>query len=142
MKLYLAAPWADKDQMEIRSKVFEDAGHTITWKWWDTPNIPESDSTQHSELRRQAENDYNGVVTSQLVVLFNTSKSEGKAVEQGVAIAHKKPIIAVGTLGDGISLNVFHYLSTYRWEPSILEAVKAVNLLQWCIDASRPEESV
>lgn len=124
--------------MESIAKSFETSGHEITWKWWSTPDIPESDRGQHSELTRQAHNDFNGVVQSDLVVLINSAKSEGKSFEQGVAISHSKPIIAVGRLGEH-STNVFHYLPGYRWVDKVEDAVFAVNLLQWAVDNASKE---
>jgi nucleoside 2-deoxyribosyltransferase len=124
MKLYLAAPWIDKDKMEALAWKFEDAGHTITWRWWRTDDIAEGwENTQ--SLAVQAFNDFHGVKDCDTLVLFNTSKSEGKAVEQGIAIALEKPILAIGKLGE-MSKNVFHYLPNYKWVPFIEDAIKAL----------------
>jgi nucleoside 2-deoxyribosyltransferase len=128
MKIYIAAPWKDKALMNERAKPFEDAGHTITWKWWETDNIPEG-ADRDGELKEQAKNDHNGVRKADALVLFNTAKSEGKAVEQGIAIERGIPIVAIGTLGDGTSFNVFHYLKYYEWVNSVNEAISALSML-------------
>lgn len=127
MKLiYIAAPWVDKDLMPAIAAQFEAKGHEITWKWWETDDIPEGEGRDAVKLEEQAVNDMNGVIDSDVVVLINSKKSEGKAVEQGIAIACGLPIIAVGKRGDGTSLNVFHYLSDwYTWVSTVEEAIDA-----------------
>lgn len=126
MKIYLAAPWIDKDKMAEVSKPFEDAGHKITWHWWQVPGAPE-DGTRNAYLTQEAENDADGVFRADVLVLLNTARSEGKAVEQGLAIAWSKPIIAVGKRGEH-SLNVFHYLPEYKWVPTVQDAIDILNI--------------
>jgi nucleoside 2-deoxyribosyltransferase len=140
MRLYLAAPWVDKDKMPERANQFLEVGHTITWQWWKTPDIKEDNQENHRELTIQANNDFNGVKDADILVLFNTAKSEGKAVEQGIALALGKPIIAIGKLGDGVAKNVFHYMRNYVWVESVHDALKFIEPIQWLVsNASRPE---
>lgn len=123
MKIYLAAPWKNREMMPELSAIFEAAGHTITMKWWETEVIEAEGRNHNADLRTQAEHDRDGVFNADVVVVFNTAKSEGKAVEQGLAIAKGIPIIAVGKLG-GESKNVFHYLKCYTWVDDINGAIK------------------
>ena len=132
MKIYIAAPWAHRGDMPGISERFEQSGHEITWKCWTTPDIPEN-ADRNKELTLQAHNDMNGVIDADLLVLVNSAKSEGKSVEQGIAISNRKPIIAIGKLG-AVSQNVFHYLPQYKWVETVEDAVNAVNLLQWAVD--------
>lgn len=120
-KIYIAAPWIDREQLPAIASQFEAQGHTITWKWWQTDDIAEGSSNE-AKLEEQALHDLNGVLEAEALVLLNTKKSEGKAVEQGIAIANGTPIIAVGERGIE-SKNVFHYLSVYTWVPTIEEAL-------------------
>lgn len=117
MKIYIAAPWIDREAMPAIATRFENDGHTITHKWWEAENTPESPEAVkiHSG---HAFDDWNGVVSADTLVLLNTSKSEGKAVEQGLAIASDIPIVAVGQRG-ALSKNVFHYLPCYTWVDDI-----------------------
>ena len=133
MKLYLAAPWVDKDKMSTLSDLFEASGHTITKKWWETENIAEG-SDGNNKLRNQAIEDKKGVESCDILIVFNTSKSEGKATEQGVAIALNKPIIAIGKLGDGTAKNVFHYLPHYRWVDDVGGALRELETIQWLVE--------
>lgn len=121
MNLYLAAPWADRAQMGAISTQFEQAGHRITHKWWECEDVPE-DQKNDALHRWHATLDRDGVLRADRLILINTSKSEGKAVEQGIAMTANIPIIAVGKLG-GISKNVFHYLPDYTWVDYVEEAV-------------------
>lgn len=118
-KIYIASQWVERARMPEVAKQFEDSGFSITHKWWETEGGWEKSP---DELRKQAEHDVEGVLSADAVVLVNTGKSEGKAVEQGIAIAAGKPIIAIGTRGE-FSLNVFHYLPLYTWVSSVEQAI-------------------
>jgi nucleoside 2-deoxyribosyltransferase len=123
MRLYIAAPWIHRDDMPTIAAQFEEAGHTVTHKWWEAKSIPESKWTADG-LCSQAVADRDGVLTADVVVLINSARSEGKAVEQGIAIAQGKHIIAVGERG-ALSMNVFHYLPNYIWVATVEEAIGA-----------------
>lgn len=134
MRVYIAAPWRDKAIMPDIASKFLNAGHVVTHAWWKTEDIPENERTVEA-LRKQAQWDVEGVKAADLVVVLNSSKSEGKSVEQGIAIADKKPILAVGKRGEH-SANVFHYLINYKWVDSVDEALKVLDTIQWCINGS------
>lgn len=124
MRVYLAAPWIDRARMPGFAEKLEQAGHFITWKWWSHEGEGYAGRT-HAQLAEFAMEDYNGVVEADVVVVISSSKSEGKAVEQGIALSKGKKIIAVGTLSE--FPNIFHYLSNYQWVKTIEEAVMVVN---------------
>jgi hypothetical protein len=73
--------------------------------------------------------DKRGVKMADVLLLINSAKSEGKAVEQGLAIAYGIPIIAVGVRGV-LSKNVFHYLDDYTWTQSVDDALKVMHWMQ------------
>lgn len=127
MRLYLAAPWVNRLDMPEIAAEFEAAGHEITHKWWDVESKSESEYDKMF-LRYCAIADVAGVVSADKVVVINRSKSEGKAVEQGIAIANNKPIVIIGQRGEH-SKNVFHYLDNYQWVDNIQDAVAKVGEL-------------
>jgi hypothetical protein len=135
MKLYLAAPWVDRNEMPAIAALFEAQGHTITCKWWATPDIPEGEN-RDADLQACAVIDRDGVRTADVLVVFNTAKSEGKAVEQGIAINMNKPIIAIGKRGE-VSKNVFHYLPLYRWVDSVGSAIATLGVVEWLVSNAR-----
>lgn len=123
MKIYIAAPWIMRGDMPDIARQFEKAGHEITWDWWKY----DGDHDESPEFHRTcAINDAQGVINADVLVLLNTSKSEGKAVEQGIAIANGMDIIAVGELG-ALSKNVFHYMDNYTWVPTVKDAITALS---------------
>lgn len=124
MRVYLAAPWVDRTKMEPIAKLLEEHGFELTHKWWKTEDIPESARTS-AMLEEQAQNDFKGVYTADFVLVINSSKSEGKAVEQGIALARGIPIYIVGSRGEH-SKNVFHYLPNYRWHDTVESAIRAM----------------
>jgi hypothetical protein len=136
MLLYLAAPWIDKHLMPDRAKKFEEVGHTISWKWWDTEDLP-IDERSLPYLKDQAAHDWCGVIEADALVVFNTARSEGKAVEQGIALSRGIPIVAIGRRGEH-SLNVFHFLDQYTWVPTINEAINTLKTLETSMYAQKP----
>lgn len=124
MKVYLAAPWVDRDKMDPIATQLEDHGFELTHKWWKVENLTESERTA-ALLAEQATNDFVGVYNADFLLVINSSKSEGKAVEQGIGLARGIPIYIVGERGLH-SANVFHYLKCYRWHETIEEAIKAM----------------
>jgi len=122
--IYLAAPWVDRTMMESVALQFEEAGYGITHRWWFKESTPVGDRTPEF-MRQCAVEDVRGVAEADVVVVFNTGKSEGKAVEQGLAIAWGVPIVSIGKLGE-YSNNVFHYLDNYKWVETIPEAINCI----------------
>ena len=102
MKIYIAAPWVWRFEAIQQAQAFEAAGHRITSRWFTHEGDP-IDNTggklDPKEVRRQALEDLDDVRESDLVVVLNFERSEGKAVETGFALAHKIPVIQVGPRG-------------------------------------------
>lgn len=126
MKVYIAAPWAARDDIWDIARQVEKAGHEITHKWWTYPDAPEDGSKDTNDyLRGCGDADIKGVKSADAVLLINSMKSEGKAVEQGIAIALNKPIIAVGVRGE-LSKNVFHHTNHYTWVATVADGIKTL----------------
>lgn len=108
MRIYVAAPWTHKADAARVAAGLEAAGHEITKRWWEHREVPHyltDDDSNDAELRQQAVEDVQGVLDADVFVLLNYEKSEGKAVETGIALAAGVPIIVVGQRS-----NLFHYL--------------------------------
>jgi nucleoside 2-deoxyribosyltransferase len=129
MKIYCAAPWIHREAASTAASKLEAAGHTITHKWWvhEGGNDGYYDDAADREVRLKgnAQDDFNGAASADVLVLLSSAKSEGKATEQGVALAKGIPIVAVGTRGE--FSNIFHYLDAYKWVGSIEEAIEELN---------------
>lgn len=131
MRVYLAMPWKDREKAPEIAKALETVGHTITWKWWGVSEVGESEEARSVEtLREQATNDVRGVLRADVVIVVNSAKSEGKATEQGVAIADRKPILIVGKRGEH-SANVFHYLPNVKFFDTIEQIIEFLAPIQW-----------
>lgn len=115
--IYLAAPWSERDQLTpIIDKLFK-AGFYPTEPWWS-----HEDTSDPQELIEQAKLDARGVLRADAFILLNTQprgqETTGKAVEMGIALAERIPIILVGE-----RTNVFHYLPSVTVVSSIEEAI-------------------
>lgn len=100
----------------------ESLGATITHKWWETEGDKEYAVSDHAYHAWQ---DKRGVETADAVLVVNSAKSEGKAVEQGIALALDIPLFIVGIRGE-LSKNVFHYLNNYTWCRTIEDGIEAI----------------
>ncbi len=110
MRVYIAAPWVARDWVRVFAQSFDDRGIIITHRWWDL----EGEFDDHEQMIHHAALDVNGVLSADVLVLYDQSKSEGKAVEQGLAIASGIPIVALGVRGQQAK-NIFHHLDCYTW---------------------------
>src|SRR2546430_620777 len=99
-KIYIAAPWIDRELAADAAAKFEAEGFEVTHKWW----IVETEDTRPLEeraayLEEHAYLDWDGVMAANILVLIHSAKSEGKAVEQGIALMRGIPIVAIGERG-------------------------------------------
>lgn len=123
MRIYLASKWEDRDIMPQLAEQIEEAGHRITHKWWQHEDhegtYPSNiDSAFYTQC---AWDDFNGVASADALIVFNSGKSEGKAVETGIALTMGIPVVVIG-----VRSNIFHYLDGVRMVWSVAEALEAV----------------
>lgn len=110
MKVYVAAPWGQREKAASLAERLEKKGHEITHKWWvyEGAAINGMDPDD-AFMRRCAEDDFAAVFEADVVVLLNLQErgheTSGKAVETGLALAWSVPIKMIGA-----KTNVFHYL--------------------------------
>ena len=110
MRVYIAAPWARKAEAIEAGAQFEAAGHTVTSRWFYHPGAPSDHAgvlEPTDDIRLQAAEDVFDVLSSEALVVLNLQKSEGKAVETGIALAAGLPVISVGPRS-----NIFQTLGT------------------------------
>jgi nucleoside 2-deoxyribosyltransferase len=123
MRVYIAAPWIRKAEAIEAGKKFETAGFTVTSRWFfheGDPKDPTGYSSDINDIRVQAKEDILDVMLSDAVVVLNLEKSEGKAVETGIALAHGKRVISVGRRN-----NIFVTLGTEV--NSVEEAIRVLS---------------
>lgn len=132
MKIYVAAPWAAKDDARRAAELVLTAGHEVVSSWIDEEDrdygpVGYYGDTDHrgtphgTDLAERAVQDLDDLQKAEVFLLLNTQKSEGKTVETGVAIWEGMPILAVGK-----PTNVFHYLDTITWFDTVEDAIAAI----------------
>jgi nucleoside 2-deoxyribosyltransferase len=112
--IYLAGPWARREEVRAARDKFTAAGVNVKARWIDLSPTPE-DEKNPVVLTGEAINDLEDLDNADAVVVLNLEKSEGKAVETGYALAAGVPVIIIGE-----RTNVFHYLP----EVSIVETIE------------------
>lgn len=130
MKIYVAGPWARKDEAARVAQQIEDMGHRITMDWWNHDHPWEATAA----LRKSAQEDIQAVINADLMVVLNSQTSEGKAVEQGIAIMQGMPIMIVGDRTT--TKNIFHHLDNYTWLgdlDELWEALEAYEEPSWAV---------
>jgi nucleoside 2-deoxyribosyltransferase len=118
MKVYLAAPYVQRDTIRRYAKELRDGGVVVTSSWLEEPHDPKIQMTDltHEQHQAYAVQDVKDVMAADILVLFTdptkTIIRAGRHVEFGMFIgrraAEKKglPIFVVGTEFE----NIFHHL--------------------------------
>lgn len=99
LRIYVAAPWDFRQEARALRDQLISSGYYVTSRWLD---IDETKTTQEEE----SWNDIHDVHLSEAMVVLNLKVSEGKAVEQGIAMEMQIPIIVVSDHGPQ---NVFQH---------------------------------
>lgn len=123
MKVYLAAPWVARHAAHEIAKTIRAAGHEVTSRWHD--EWLNQDTSDPAVLCQEAQNDFADVIRSEVLVVWNSCKSEGKAVEQGIAICFELPVIVIGEA----RTNVFQYLTGFSLVPTVEAALEEIAAL-------------
>jgi nucleoside 2-deoxyribosyltransferase len=130
-KCYIAAPWTNKPEALVAKEAFEAAGLEVTANWitrYCDPGLSQRylDGTHgpddEQELMRQAMSDIDDISISDIFVILNLAKSEGKAAELGFAYTFGIPTIVVGSR----ERNIFYYLPGIARVDSVDAAIKLI----------------
>jgi nucleoside 2-deoxyribosyltransferase len=112
MKVYLAAKYSMKEDMQHVAAIFKSKGIGITSSWLNEPHSPSSTlaDVDVKHLRKFALQDIEDIKAADAVVLFSIDPliptvRGGRHVETGIAIALGKPLFIIGP-----EENVFHFL--------------------------------
>lgn len=112
MKVYIAAPWIHRQDAIAAGEKAKAWGLEVTSRWFThegDPNDPSGHSSSDEAIRQQAREDIADVMRADYVIVLNLAKSEGKAVETGIALHAGIPIVSV--LPDGRRSNIFQALT-------------------------------
>jgi len=126
LNVYIAAPWIRKADAIAAGEMFAKAGYVVTSRWFNHEGDP-NDSTgircPDDVIRHQAREDIQDVLRADALVVLNLEKSEGKAVETGIALQAGIPFIVVGERS-----NIFQILSLGMVE-SVEDAISLLNTI-------------
>jgi nucleoside 2-deoxyribosyltransferase len=132
MKVYLAAPYPEKEMMNMYAAQLRREGITVTSRWLEEPHAPTTgmgDLTpdQHLEYALQ---DIQDVRAADILVFFTdptkTLTRGGRHVEFGIAVERGIPIYVVGGFE-----NIFHYLLNVVHMEDWQQAKHAVLAANW-----------
>jgi nucleoside 2-deoxyribosyltransferase len=112
MKIYLAAPYVQKPDIEQCAAELRKGGVVVTSSWLDEPHKPSTQMHEltHEEHQAYAIRDVKDVRAADVLVLFTeptkTIVRAGRHVEFGIAVQRGIPIYVVGEEYE----NIFHHL--------------------------------
>lgn len=116
-RIYLAGPWVRRADVREARNVFQQSGIAVGSRWIDF-DAEGQDEHNASTQQREALNDWEDIHAADALVLLNLEKSEGKAVETGMALVRGIPVIVIGQRS-----NVFHYLPQVTIVETIGDAI-------------------
>lgn len=131
ISIYLAGPWARREEVREARKAFLAAGIRVNAQWLDVElkegagDTAESQAAAGYDMAVEARRDVADIAESDAMVVMNLEKSEGKAVEQGYALYRGMPIIVVGK-----RTNVFQYLPEVKVVDNLFEALGLLRELE------------
>lgn len=127
MKVYVAAPWVRKDDAKRFADKLRAVGIIVTSRWFTHEGSTNDSAGVESpieHIRMQAHQDIQDVRAADALVVLNLQKSEGKAVETGIALAADIPIVSVGPRS-----NIFQSLA--------IEVVSDEEAIDWLVTQKR-----
>lgn len=126
MKIYLAASYKRRTEMQGVRKILEGMGHTVTSRWLDGPETPDSD---RDRWREESVKDVEDVKAAGVLMFFTSPDipGAGRHTELGIAIATRKIIVVVGPP----ERNVFHEL------PGIIRIASKEVAMEWAVEAQK-----
>ncbi len=123
LRVYIAAPWAFRHAAAAMGIRCEEAGLTVARAWWDEdPTV---------DLATAAQADWDALASADGLIVLQYGVSEGKAVEQGLALLllpPTNPILVVSPVGERGS--IFQMLPRFRLVQTEDEAI-ALALALW-----------
>jgi nucleoside 2-deoxyribosyltransferase len=120
MKVYLAGPYQNKEQIKTCAAEVREAGIIVTSSWLNEPHKPTvgPQDLTYEQNQKYAIQDIMDVRSAEIFVLFTeptkTIFRAGRHVEFGVAVERGMPIFVVGEEFE----NIFHYLPRVTHFPS------------------------
>lgn len=119
MRVYIAAPWVRKADARMARERLQQEGMLVTSRWLDSPEYPQDAA---DIMRRESHDNLIDIRVSDVLLVLNLEKSEGKAFEQCYAYCHSIPVVVVGK-----PTNVFQYLpSGFTLVDTIDDAVETI----------------
>lgn len=128
MRIYLAASFSHRPEMERIADALTLAGHTVTSRWVYDRNDQNTNDVVMSRpdlARAIAERDLEDIDAAEILVTFTyegPNSRGGRHIETGYAIGRGMPVVTVGA-----PHNVFHLLPhvrAYATKWSFLEAAR------------------
>jgi len=111
LKIYLAAPYSRKDQMNVYAAELRAGGVEVTSSWLVERHSPsiQVHEVSHEENLQYVINDIKEIHAAKVMVFFTdptkTILRAGRHVEFGIAIERRMPIFVIGTERE----NIFHH---------------------------------
>lgn len=120
-RVYLAAPWAHRDEAIAVKARLVNAGLNVVSGWTERESTaPSSGEIEPARMQVQAQLDWDEVVSCDVLVVLGLAKSDGKATEMGIALTLGKRVILVKSDCVG---NIFYHLPEVERVDNVEEVI-------------------
>ena len=112
MRVYLAAPYSRKTEINQYAAELRAGGIEVTSSWLDEPHKPTTQMHEltHEEHQQYANQDVKDVQAADILVFFTDPTGSivrgGRHVEFGIALERRMPIFVIGNQRE----NIFHHM--------------------------------
>lgn len=119
MKIYVASSFVNKDAVRSAISILESAGHSITHDWTVHDDGGRTGEELVAFLKQCAQQDFDGVVNADAILVLNHELGRGMFTEMGIAQALGKPIAVCDV---DRANNIFFHMPGVRVCDSVVDA--------------------
>ena len=131
-RVYVAASFEQRDEVQKLYKILEEQGHTITADWTTHKEIASLPTQQEQEelSRQYVVEDTNGVASAQVFILIlGERKSTGAHIELGIALGSEN-VHQILLVTPKLDTQIFYRHPKIKQVKDINEAILAVEAMQ------------
>jgi hypothetical protein len=127
MKFYVASKVENLVAVKKLIALLTSMGHVVTEDWTEKVATDLTGAALRQYLQARAVEDYNGVVTCDVLVFLNHPRCAGSFTEFGIALPISKIVVVVGAWEEDNPSNVFFHLPDVHHFDTDEEAAEFVN---------------
>lgn len=127
MKIYVAGKWEQRGMIAEHIRILKCLGYQVTHNWTTESDEGLEGENRENYLRSCAEDDLEGVLRADVILVFHHPQGQGLFVETGVALATRRiPVLVLGD--DAGRAPIFYHLPQVKrlgtWDETLRELAR------------------